>query len=51
MSNSGHYNRKHALRMLATHPAKQKRLARGAAKLARKRERLAKRLARIGAAS
>lgn len=39
MSNSGHYNRKHALRLLATHPAKQRRLERGAAKLAAKTKR------------
>ena len=39
MSNSGHYNRKHIERTKPTHPAKARRLARGAAKLAAKAQR------------
>lgn len=42
MSNSGHYNRKHAERLKDTNAARTRRLARGAAKLARRAMRRAK---------
>lgn len=44
MPNGGHYNRKTQLRKQASHPALARRLARGAAKLARKHARAMNRI-------